>query len=131
MSVIIHPPYTAATRGIMLITSIREVGECLVYWTSWLLCRPQGALTLWRSRAKRWRLSIAENTDLHTSCGNMRTGPVHLGMKNGAGLGNQCECNGFPTSGVRCLIASSFVILRTLIELYQCRNQNFKRKLRL
>lgn len=47
--------------------------ECLVYWTSWLLCCPQGALTLRWSRAKRWRLSSAENTDLHTSCGNMPT----------------------------------------------------------
>ena len=49
MTVINCPPHTAAIQGIMVIASIREVGECLVYLTSWLLCRPRGPLTLRRA----------------------------------------------------------------------------------
>jgi len=42
MHVITHPPHTAAIEGIMIIASIREVGECLVYLTSWLLLLSSG-----------------------------------------------------------------------------------------
>lgn len=95
MSVITRPPHTAAIEGIMIIASIREVGECLVYLTSWLLCRPRGPLTLRQSGKERRRLSSAENTDLHMATSWMHI--VYLGVKHEAGLGKPGNVSKCPT----------------------------------
>lgn len=76
----------------MIIASIREVGECLVYLTSWPLCRPRGPLTLRRSGTERRRLISAESTDLHTSCGNKPDVCSSSGVKHEAGSG-KCPTN--------------------------------------
>lgn len=87
MSLITHPPHTAAIEGIMVIASIREVGECLVYLTSWLLCCPSGPFTQQQCGAEKRRLSWAELRTHHVATSLMHI--VHIGMKDEAGLGKQ------------------------------------------
>lgn len=64
----------------MLIASIREVGECLVYRTSWLLGRPRGVLALRRSGMERGAVVALLRTQ---TC----TRRIFRGVKHEAGVG--------------------------------------------
>lgn len=66
MTAINRPPHTAAIQGIMVIASIREVRECLVYLTSWLLCRPRGPLTLRGGRGRREGTGVVLRIQIYT-----------------------------------------------------------------
>lgn len=70
MSVIARPPLHCCYRGHHNCFHKGSLGMSCVYRTSWLLCRPLGPLTPRRSEMESRRLSSAENTHLHTWCGN-------------------------------------------------------------
>lgn len=70
MSVIARPPLHCRYRGHHNCFHKGSLGMSCVYRTSWLLCRPLGPLTPRRSEMESRRLSSAENTHLHTWCGN-------------------------------------------------------------
>ena len=66
MTVINRPPHTAAIQGIMVIASIREVGECLVYLTSWLLCFSSGTSYTAEGRGRREGAGVVLRIQIHT-----------------------------------------------------------------